>query len=429
MQAPSITIVSKPIAALIEAEYNPRTITDRQFDQLKDSLKRFGFVDPVLVNMHPDREHIIIGGHMRTKAAEALGYTEVPCVELSLTLEQEKELNIRLNKSGGSFDFDMLANYFEKDDLKEWGFEDWEFGETEDVTELEPAEEGEVNLDPPKEPITVLGDLYELNGHRVLCGDSTDSDIWGKLDISSPSMTFTSPPYGVGDNAKLRDHYEPGKEDRKSLYATHEDNPDTWSELMLDWTAMAVSHTDVVVCNVQMLANNKRTLVDWISEYQSHLIDIAVWDKGHGAPQMQSGVLTNAFEWMILLSGSENASRKIPLANFHGTISNIVRVSPHGKNEFASVHRAVYPIELVEWGIILCDEAKTIVDPFGGTGTTLIAAEKHGKAARLIELDPLYTDVIIRRWVKYMQDNNRPYTVKRNGEQLSAQEIDNYFAN
>jgi hypothetical protein len=133
-------IVERNISELIEAEYNPRQISEKQFEQLKDSLKRFGFVDPVLVNMHPDRTNIIIGGHMRTKAAKDLGYTEVPCVELNLTYDQEKELNIRLNKNGGSFDMDALANYFEASELIEYGFEAYEFGGV-DVSEEDMSDE------------------------------------------------------------------------------------------------------------------------------------------------------------------------------------------------------------------------------------------------------------------------------------------------
>lgn len=136
---PNIKVKYRPVSDLIEAEYNPRQITDKQFGQLKDSLKRFGFVDPVLVNIHPERQNIIIGGHMRCKAAQALGMAEVPTVELNLTPEQEKELNIRLNKSGGKFDFEALANHFDVPDLIEWGFESYEFGGV-DVPENETSD-------------------------------------------------------------------------------------------------------------------------------------------------------------------------------------------------------------------------------------------------------------------------------------------------
>tara|TARA_R110002020_G_scaffold228221_2_gene438916 strand:+ start:2070 stop:2669 length:600 start_codon:yes stop_codon:yes gene_type:complete len=121
-------IVKKKIADLIGAEYNPRELTEKQHSDLTDSLKRFGIVDPVLVNVHPDRENIIIGGHQRTKVWGELGNEEIECVELKLTLDQEKELNIRLNKNTGQFNMDDLANFFDEDKLIEWGFETYEFG-------------------------------------------------------------------------------------------------------------------------------------------------------------------------------------------------------------------------------------------------------------------------------------------------------------
>lgn len=118
---------------LIAAEYNPRTLSDDQFKSISDSLKRFGFVDPVIINKNKDRKDIIIGGHQRTKVATALGFTEVPTIELNLTYAQEKELNIRLNKNTGAFDFDMLANHFETSDLIDWGFQEWELDIAGDI--------------------------------------------------------------------------------------------------------------------------------------------------------------------------------------------------------------------------------------------------------------------------------------------------------
>lgn len=115
-------IVNRKIKDLIRAEYNPRELTKDQYNHLKDSLLRFGVVDPVIVNKHPDRDNIIIGGHQRSKVWEDMGNDKIPTVELSLTLEKEKELNVRLNKNTGQFDMDMLANHFETDDLIEWGF-------------------------------------------------------------------------------------------------------------------------------------------------------------------------------------------------------------------------------------------------------------------------------------------------------------------
>jgi hypothetical protein len=122
-------IVNRKIKDLIGAEYNPRELTKDQYKQLKDSLLRFGVVDPVIVNKHPDRDNIIIGGHQRSKVWEDMGNESIPTVELSLTLDKEKELNVRLNKNTGQFDMDMLANHFDTEDLIEWGFDNKELGD------------------------------------------------------------------------------------------------------------------------------------------------------------------------------------------------------------------------------------------------------------------------------------------------------------
>jgi len=117
-------IVNKKISELIEAEYNPRQLTKDQFNQISDSIKRFGIVDPIIVNKNKERKNIIIGGHQRVKVAKSLDFKDVPCVELDLTPDKERELNIRLNKNTGEWDFDSLANFFDTDDLLEWGFSD-----------------------------------------------------------------------------------------------------------------------------------------------------------------------------------------------------------------------------------------------------------------------------------------------------------------
>ena len=130
-------IVNKKITDLIEAEYNPRRLTEDQHKQLKDSLLTFGIVDPVLINTNKERENIIIGGHQRTKVWQELGNDTIPCVELDLSIDKEKELNIRLNKNTGQFDFDLLDEFFDKDKLIEFGFQEHEFSfeVSEDVEE------------------------------------------------------------------------------------------------------------------------------------------------------------------------------------------------------------------------------------------------------------------------------------------------------
>ena len=114
----------KDINSLISAEYNPRQLKKEQYQNIKESLQRFGFVDPVIINKNKDRKNIIIGGHQRVKVAKDLEYTEVPCLELDLSLDKEKELNIRLNKNVGEWDYDILANLFDFNELMDWGFTD-----------------------------------------------------------------------------------------------------------------------------------------------------------------------------------------------------------------------------------------------------------------------------------------------------------------
>ena len=128
-------IKERNINELISAEYNPRKLSQEQYNHLKDSLTRFGVVDPVIVNKHPDRLNIIVGGHQRCRVWQEMGNELIPTVEVDLTPEKERELNIRLNKNSGEFDFELLQEHFNTDDLVEWGFGDDElnFFEADDL--------------------------------------------------------------------------------------------------------------------------------------------------------------------------------------------------------------------------------------------------------------------------------------------------------
>ena len=132
-------IVYKDINSLIESEYNPRQLKKEQYDNIANSIKRFGIVDPIIVNKNKNRENIIIGGHQRVKVAKDLKIKEVPCVELDLTIEKEKELNVRLNKNTGEWNFDVLADLFDVDELIDWGFKKIELGFN--IDKIDPVEE------------------------------------------------------------------------------------------------------------------------------------------------------------------------------------------------------------------------------------------------------------------------------------------------
>ena len=153
-------IVEKNINELIFAEYNPRQLLKKEYKQLKDSMTAFGLVDPIIINKHNDRKNVIIGGHQRVKIAKELKIKDVPCVEVALELERERELNIRLNKNSGSWDYDVLANMFDVDELVEWGFEEKEFNS---MLNLPDEEEPEIEISP---------ELYEAHNYLLLYFDN-----------------------------------------------------------------------------------------------------------------------------------------------------------------------------------------------------------------------------------------------------------------
>jgi ParB/RepB/Spo0J family partition protein len=131
------------------AEYNPRALSQKKFEDIKDSLNKFGFVDPVIVNKNPERENILVGGHQRVKVAKELGYEKIPAVFVSLNLDEEKELNVRLNKNQGDWDFTALKDNFSEDSLIDWGFAEKElsqqWSEIEDISNTAEGISNEVN--------------------------------------------------------------------------------------------------------------------------------------------------------------------------------------------------------------------------------------------------------------------------------------------
>ena len=194
-------IVKRKIKDLIRAEYNPRKLTKVQEQDLKDSLTRFGLAEPIIVNINNERKNIIIGGHQRVKVWEAMDNKEVDCIELNLTYDKERELNIRLNKNTGGWDDDLLKEFFDYEELTEWGFTPDELFDQEEKTDglIDDDEIPEV-----KESKVKRGDIWQLGEHRVMCGDSTSSDDVAKLmNGDEADMVFTDPPYDLDNDRWL----------------------------------------------------------------------------------------------------------------------------------------------------------------------------------------------------------------------------------
>jgi len=195
----NLKIVRVYVNLLKLAEYNPRKLDSKQEADLTESIKSFGLVDPILVNSNKDRQNIVIGGHQRLKIAKKLGYKEVPVVFLDLNEEKERELNLRLNKNTGSWDFDLLRE-FDSSLLLDVGFSDTELNDIwDDVLEIEDDNfEEEKELEKIKETNIKSGDLFSLGNHRLLCADSTkESSVKKLMGDNKGRMIYCDPPYNI----------------------------------------------------------------------------------------------------------------------------------------------------------------------------------------------------------------------------------------
>lgn len=390
-----------PAGELIPNPKNWRTHPKAQQDALRGVLAEVGIAGAVLARETP-AGLMLIDGHMRADTdptaiwpvlvldlndaeADKLLATYDPLAAMAETDAVKLDALLREVDTGSEALQEMLAALADEAGL---------YQDDKEVTEDEVPE-------PPVDPVTNPGDLWLLGEHRLLCGDSTKAEDVGRLmGGKRASLVFTSPPYGAGNVAKLRDHYVRGAEKRESFYDKHEDAPESWGGLMRGWFNSVRPYVDAVFCNVQMLADNKRTMIEWLFENREDFVDVLVWDKINAAPQMQANILSNAFEFMFVFGGT--GSRSIPFAQFHGNIQNIVRLDPRKEqNEFAGEHRAIMPLALPVWVMRdLCPDAVSVVDPFCGTGTTLIAAEQLGRKCCGMEISPAYCDVIVQRWEK-----------------------------
>jgi len=388
--------------ALVPYARNSRTHSPEQVAQIAGSIKEFGFTNPVLI----DADGGIIAGHGRVMAARKLGLSEVPCIRLGyLTETQKRAYVIADNKLALNAGWDEEMLRLELGDLREADVDLSLVGFTEEEIGVLLAEktEGETDPDevpePPVDPITKTGDLWMLGEHRLLCGDSTKAeDVERLMAGAKADLCFTSPPYGLGKSVALSGNKKMAASGNP--YDDHEDNAAEWAGLMSAWFAASdTAVSDVWVVNVQPLAGNKRDLVRFIADNAGRLVDVATWDKGHAAPQMAAGVMASRYEWMIIFAASNGASRAVPLSSWQGTVQSVYVAPPQRGNEFSDIHAATMPLHVPAWVMqTLCDQSKSVYEPFCGTGTTLIAAEQLGRKCYGMEISPQYCDVIIRRW-------------------------------
>jgi DNA modification methylase len=383
-----VQIKQVAVEKLIPYVRNSRTHSDAQVAQIAASIKEFGWTNPILV----DGTNGIIAGHGRLLAARKLGQTEVPVIELAhMTESQKKAYVIADNQLAMNAGWDTSMLTLELSDLKEAGFSldilGFDPKELDNLLEPEQVDgltDEDAVPDVPEEPVTKLGDIYQLGNHRLMCGDSTSIDAVEKLmDGQKADMVFTDPPYGMFLDTNYDSMFSGDSKHRKTgkrfdvVKGDHEDfNPEFINTIfaMFDY------------CKEIFL---------WGADYYVDLIpnrnsgSWVVWDKR--CDDKMDKVVGNTFELCWSKAKHKRMVARILWSGHHGMQKDDTK---------KRVHPTQKPVELVCWFFDYYSMAdkRVVVDLFGGSGSTLIACEKTSKEARLMELDPKYCDVIVKRW-------------------------------
>jgi len=369
--------------ALIPYARNSRTHSPEQVQAVANSIKEFGFTNPVLI----DANKTIIAGHGRVMAAQLLGLATVPCITLAhLTDAQRRAYVIADNKlaelSGWDAKLlareveDLMAEQFNMDLI---GFSGDELRDLLNLPEDPPPGLTDADAVPtvPVEPVTRLGDVWLLGRHRVMCGNSSDPiSIDGLLQGKLPDAVVTDPPYGIGVDGQKESKGKNPKHNRKAHEFRGWDN----------------ERPDEVIFNYIVGIN--RPAVIWGANYFSDLLPATrgwiYWSKGQDGLSMSDGELAWTTESKPLRCVTVN------------------RAALHG-----SVHPTQKPLQVIEFSLDYIAAGSAVLDLFGGSGSTLIACEKTGRIARLMELDPKYVDVAIKRWQNF---TGQPATLESTGQ-------------
>lgn len=395
-------ILTKSVNSLVPYALNNRKHSEKQTDRIASSIAEFGFNQPIVV----DNNDVVIVGHGRLEAAKKLGLKEVPVVEVGeLTDAQIKAYRILDNKLQNDSEWDIDNLQLEFGVLTDLDF-DLSFGGLDELSSLFDKEEPEVaedDFEPEEvdEPFIKQGDLIELGRHRVLCGDSTSSeDVALLLAENTPEIMVTDPPYGVEYNPTWREEYDGGA--RTSGKVENDDKAD-WVEAwqlfkgQLAYVWHAGRFSDVVADGLTQCGFEVRNLIIWAK--QRHTFGRGHYHHKHepcwyvvraGFTALWGGDRTQTTLWEI------NSNRKNDTG--HGTQKPIECMARPMKNH----------------------NVKSVYDPFLGSGTTLVAAEQLGRTCYGMELSPKYCQVILERYKKYCEDNNKAFECKINGEEYKA---------
>lgn len=401
-----------PVSVLKPAEYNPRKKLkpgDKEYEKIKNSIEEFGFADPLVVNA----DMTVIGGHQRLTCAINMGYTEVPCAVVDVDKVREKALNIALNKITGAWDENLLADLL-KDiqnsdfDLGKTGFDPPEveqlFNQVHDknVSDDDFDVDGAVNQAAFVEP----GDIWLLGRHRMLCGDSTNpEDVHKVMDGKKANICITDPPYNCAykGGTGMTIQNDSWTDSQKFYQFLHDAFKNVYDNLA-DGGAFYAFHSDAEKCNFY------NATVDVGFHYST----TCIWVKdslviGRMDYQMRHEPVIYAFK--------DTARHK-----FYGDRKQTT-VWEFPRPKKSELHPTMKTIPLVAYPMRLSSQENGIVlDVFGGSGTTLMAAEQLNRICCTIELDPKYASAIVRRYIASKQSYDDVFVI-RNGQKLKCTEV------
>ena len=381
---------------------NPRIIKDDKFLKLVNSIKEF----PEMLKIRPiviNEDNIVLGGNMRLKACKEAKLKEIPVIMASeLTEAQQREFIIKDNIGFGEWDFQDLAQNWDSEELETWGLDLPEL----EITNLEAVED---DFEVPENGIEtdiVLGDLFEIGEHRLMCGDSTDSDSVAKLmNGEKADLVFTSPPYNANMNMIS---YEKGKVKSTPFYENNEtDNKSSkeFIEFLSSVLNNCILNTDGwIFWNIGYNANSRSEWVENTYQFKDYLQETIIWKKSSAMPVKYG--FTRIIEFIFLYTTKGN---KIHINKESETIQNYWEVS--NNNSQIENHKACFPVELVVKALNINTDNKLILEPFCGSGTTMVASHQLKRKCFGMELDPKYCEVIIQRMKKLEPE----IIIKRNG--------------
>lgn len=426
-----LTVVDVPIDDLKPTELNPRKWSDYKHKQLTDSIKTFGMVDPIIANGTNERRNVVIGGHFRLKIAKDLGYTHVPVVYINITdLNREKELSLRLNKNTGDWDYDLLAK-FEESLLSDIGFDSIELDEIFNDAEVS-HNEFDLNRELSKLKIEMIeakpADIYELGDSRLMIGDSTDPRcLKALMNGERANMCLTDPPYIADYSGGIR-HGKPvttkGPK-RNRRYLETKDIPDNFTELWMQNVAyIAHDNFSIIVYeswkNVRAIWNEmekhfkvKNMLVWHIPQKNDgysakhkffNKYDIAmVGAKGtveYNDDEESDGLQEMFTTALFGISGKPYWEEYSGSSKLRPT-DHIEFNTDDQKNSGQGIIFGTKPVDiLIPYIKVLTKRGDLIVEPFSGSGSTLIAATRMNRRCYGMEKSPVYAEVIMRRWEK-----------------------------